>query len=145
MIPVLQLLEAPGRVPVQWGGTGPSLSPLVEGREDVEQLQLAPEVAFVERAAEDGFVNALQLGERELPWEQLEADRRVLQLVAQALDRIPQDGIVVERERRVALDRAPARRLGIGPGAQRAVAGDEGVIGDRHDPASRVTIGSLKV
>ena len=64
-------------------------TPAVFGRgfQDLEQLNLSPEVSFVEFLVEDGFVNAMQFSQAELLREQLKADGGVLQIVTKSASR----------------------------------------------------------
>ena len=61
---------------------------------------LTPEIPLVDLTALDGFMNKLEFGERELAGQQLEADVRISELVAQALVSVVDDLAVVEGERR---------------------------------------------
>lgn len=75
-----------------------------EGDEEVVGEGFFAEVAFVEELAEDGFVEALELGEGEFRREELEADGLVGELAAEAGERGGEDVDVVEGERREIAD-----------------------------------------
>src|SRR5690606_33118742 len=105
---------------VERGGAAAALAPLVAGLlEDAEAEHLPAEVPLVEGLGEDGLVDALQLAERELGRQELEGDRRVLGLVAQALERVVDDAAVIEGQRRKLVDRMPGDRGRVGAGLGR--------------------------
>src|SRR4029453_16839603 len=79
---VLQLLEASRREPVEPGRFAAGGPLLAQRRDDAQQLDLPPEVPLVQVPPEDRLVDRLQLRQRELGGQQLEADRRVLELRA---------------------------------------------------------------
>ena len=64
-----------------------ALFELVGLDQEIHREQLLAEVALVERGAEDHLVEPLELGQRKPRWQQLEPDRRVADLAAQALVR----------------------------------------------------------
>src|SRR5262245_16501558 len=80
-----------------------------------------------------------QIAQREALRQQLESDRRVLELVAQPLHGVGEDVLVVKGERGMLGNGPPSRRARIGAGGERRpVGGDERVVGDGHDTAARV-------
>jgi hypothetical protein len=69
------------------------------GRDDEAPIEhAAPEAVLVEAATEDRLVDEAQVAQTEVRWQQLEADRRVVELAADAFDRHAQDLGVVEGE-----------------------------------------------
>src|SRR5207253_4888634 len=67
------------------GAVSDILLHLIEGDEKVHAQDLLAEVALVERRLQDGLVQPLQLGQRELGRQQLETDRLVAHLVLEPL------------------------------------------------------------
>ena len=110
----------------------------IEGDEEVVGEGFFAEVAFVEGLAEDGFVEALELGEGEFRREKLEADGLVGELAAQAGERGGEDVGVVEGERREVADGEPFRLGGIRGGGDGA-GFDEREPRDADDALARVT------
>src|SRR5262245_55206282 len=80
---VLASIEA-----IEPGGPVPhALLDLVGLDEQIHREDLLPEVPLVETGAEDDLVEPLQLGQRKARRQELEANRRVAHLAAQALVR----------------------------------------------------------
>lgn len=101
----------------------------------------ASDAAGAAVAAEDGFVDALQFRKRELGGQQLKADRRVFELVTQTLQRIGQDAIVIEHERRQRRHGKKARFIGIAARLQRPLIGcDQGEVSDGDDASARIAV-----
>ena len=66
---------------------GPRPRQLARGHDEPAVEHLAPEAVLVERPAQDRLVDEAQVPQRERVGQQLEADRRVVELAADALDR----------------------------------------------------------
>src|SRR4051812_12264835 len=82
-------------------GPGRSAAALLRERNDqAGGEQLLAEVALVHFALQHGFVEMLELRERELRRQQLEADRLISHLAAQPLHRGGEDGRVIEGQPR---------------------------------------------
>src|SRR3954471_15820577 len=106
---------------------------------DLHAEYLFAEVAFVEFAIEDHFVNVLQLAQRELLRQELETDRLILHLGSHALVRCDEDSLVVECEVGQVVNWEPGRIASISAGVHlMACEIYKCVICDRHDPLTRV-------
>ena len=132
--------SSPRRTAIQLGRAAGTVSnPFVEGLERVELRHLAAEVPLVEAPAEDRLVDALQLAEGELLRQQLKADRRVLQLVREALEGIGEDSLVIERQRRMLPSEHPLCVTRIRACHERRhSAGEQRVVRNRDHPAARI-------
>ncbi len=64
--------------------------------EEAHVEHFAPEIALVERFAENGFVQLLELPKRKLIWQQLKPNRVVAYAFFQAFERLHKNLIVVE-------------------------------------------------
>ena len=95
-----------------------ALEAFARGVDEPAIQHLAPEAVLVEGVAQDRLVDEAQVPQRERLRQQLEPDRRVVQLAADPLDRGGEDPVVVEGEgedgaARVAdLDAAPSSPSG---------------------------------
>src|SRR5882724_5644377 len=90
------------------GAVSDALLDLVGLDQEVHRQDLLPEVALVEVGPEDDLVQPLELGEREPRREELEADRGVADLAAQAIVSAAHDVVVIERELGEIVEREPA-------------------------------------
>src|SRR4051812_45873559 len=81
--------------------------------EEVHCEHALAEVALVESALEHELVEVLQLRERELFRQQLEADRLIAQLAAQARERRLQNVGVIEGKARSVVDAEPRRSASV--------------------------------
>jgi len=61
-------------------------------------LYFAPKVGRIEFAIEDHLINLTQFGERKVPWQELERDIRIADLIAQPPKCVTQNVVVIEGE-----------------------------------------------
>ena len=78
---------------------------------NTEFQHLIAEVAAIELHTEDGLIEVLQLGHRELLWQQFEADGLKVNLTAQLIGGLTQNQIMVKCQRWNFVEREP---LGLG-------------------------------
>ena|SRR5688572_28577390 len=127
-------------------------------RRDQARCQEPPaERVLVVRAPEDRFVNRLELPQRELPRQQLEPDRSVVELAAESLDDEAEDLGMIEGQRQL----AALAVQGFDRPALLALPGDlqrgelklrwiqacriyEGVVGDADHARSRIAVGQAE-
>ena len=95
---------------------------LVGFDEEVHREHALAEIALVELALEHELVEMLKLGERELLRQELETDRLIAQLAAQAHERRLHDVGVVEREAREVVHAEPSGIARVGGGVHLMVA-----------------------
>jgi hypothetical protein len=123
------------------GTPGAFANPFVERHQDAEQRHLAPEVSLVHRPPQNRLVHLLQLTQRELLRQELEAGGRVFELVHEPLQRIGEDPLVIERERQMLARRAPHRRPRVGASDERRrFSREQRVVRDGHDAATWITV-----
>src|SRR5216684_3159887 len=109
--------------------------------DDAPVDDLAPEVPAVDVETEHGLVDVLELGDRELGGEQLEAERGVADLAAQPPHGVIDDLAVVERHLHgKAADRVPLLldSVFVTGTSLRLGCGDDRDVGDRDHVAARV-------
>src|SRR5690349_5818001 len=111
----LVVLVAPKTIEAR-GAMGDVGLDLVELLEQVHGQDAFSEVSLVELRAEHRLVEGLELRERELRRQELEADRAVADLAAQSFERHRDDAFVIESERRELVDGKPRRVARIGCG-----------------------------
>ena len=115
-------------------------SVFLERLQDLEFCDLSPEISLVQLLIEYGLVDRLELSQREFRGKKLKANRRVLELIAKALDRIGEDSPVIKGKRRRLLNGPPAGFRSIGAGPELMIGGDERKICDRDDPFTWIAI-----
>ena len=124
------------------GAAGAAIAHAGDGGEVPAGEHLAVEVAGVEGLVVDRFVDAAQVAQREGLGEDVEGERRVVELLAQARARVLGDAAVVEGEWGGSGDGVPGGGADSSPGARRGrLSGEEGVVGDRDGPPARVATG----
>src|SRR4051812_7185540 len=139
---LFELLIALLVVPVQPGGAvGHVLLDFVGFDQQIHREDLLAEIALVDLALEHRLVELLQLGQRELRREQLEADGLVTHLSLQPLQRHTEDFFVIEGEPGGVPDGKPGGLAGVGRRAH-AVVGQfhQSIIGDGDDAAARIAV-----
>ena len=155
-----RFIERPRRVNAySSGGRCPTPSATASGRRDEAAVEdPPPEAVLVQGPTEDRLVDEAQLAEAEVTRQELEADRGVVELAAEAAHRGREDvGMVEGESERRAVLRACGRRvvavIDLHSGDAEPVAADardgvsessgldERVVRHRDDPRARVAVG----
>ena len=101
---------------------------------------LLAEVAFIDFLAEDGFVEQLQLCEREARRQELEADGEAIDHASQFLERTLDHLLMVEEEWREIVHILPISRVFMVEVSADAFDVDQSKIGDGDDTISGVAV-----
>jgi hypothetical protein len=115
--------------------------PFTQRLHDAQYCHLAPKVPLVEPPAKDGFVDRLQLAQREVFGKKLKTNGRVFQFVAEPLKRVFKNLSVIEGQRRQLTHGKPASLRSVRSGDHRQLIGcDQRVIGHRDHASARVPL-----
>ena len=139
---LLEVVVPDGVEAVELGGAVGSFAVgFVEGKEEIEAEDFFAEVALVQVGTEDGFVEGLELAERELGREELEADGFVAEFATQALEGGMKDLSVIKGEGGYLADGEPLGIIGVRICLGAMVGGfGECVVGHADDAFARIAV-----